>query len=74
MSINEEEAEIVKYVFKRYCEGAGSTIIARELRKLGYKSPKGEDKWAESTVRGIIRKIYRKCSNGKNLYIRSYIT
>ena len=55
MSINEEEAEIVKYVFKRYCEGAGSTIIARELTELGHKSPKGEDNWSEATVRGIIR-------------------
>lgn len=55
MSINEEEAEIVRYVFKRYCEGAGSTIIARELTELGYKSPKCENGWAESTVRGIIR-------------------
>lgn len=55
MSINEEEAEIVKYVFRRYCEGAGSTVIARELAELGHKSPKGEDAWAESTVRGIIK-------------------
>ena len=55
MSIDEEEAETVKYVFKRYCEGAGSTTIARELSELGIKSPRGEDTWAESTVRGIIK-------------------
>lgn len=31
------------------------TVIARELAELGHKSPKGEDAWAESTVRGIIK-------------------
>lgn len=55
LTINEKEKEIVKYIFRRYCEGAGSTIIARELTELGYIPPKGGKKWAESTVRGIVR-------------------
>ena len=55
VTINEKEIEIVKYIFRRYCEGAGSTIIARELTELGYVPPKGGKRWAESTVRGIVR-------------------
>lgn len=55
MSIDKEESEIVKYVFNRYCDGAGSTIIARELTELGYIPPRGGKKWSEATVRGIIR-------------------
>lgn len=55
IEIDQDEAEIVKYIFNRYCEGAGSTIIARELTESGYIPPKGGKKWAESTVRGIIR-------------------
>ena len=48
-------AEIVRQIFNRYCEGAGSTIIARELTEAGYIPPKGGKKWAESTIRGIIK-------------------
>ena len=55
MRIKEEEAEIVRYIFNRYCEGIGSKTIARELTNMKYKTPKGLDVWAESTVLGIIK-------------------
>ena len=31
ISINYEEAEIVRYIFERYCQGVGCTTIAKEL-------------------------------------------
>ena len=55
ISINEEEAEIVRYIFKRYLEGAGGSVIGRELENLGYKSPRGSSKWSATTVLGIIK-------------------
>lgn len=55
ISINEEEAETVRYIFNRYVEGAGAFVIAKELTKLNYKTKKGSTKWHESTVRGIIK-------------------
>ncbi len=55
ISINEEEAEIIKYIFKRYLEGAGGSVICRELENLGYKSPRGKKKWSATTVLGIIK-------------------
>lgn len=33
ISINEDEAEVVRYIFKRYLEGAGGSVICRELEK-----------------------------------------
>jgi len=53
--INEEEANIVRYMFERYVEGVGSSTIAKELTAKGIKTPKGGDKWCESTVRGILK-------------------
>lgn len=53
--INEEEAEIVRYIFKRYIEGAGCYVIAKELTRLGAKTKRGNTRWHESTVRGIIK-------------------
>lgn len=55
MEINKEEAEIVKYIFNRYCEGMGATNIAKELTKSKYKTPRGSNKWCESTIRGILK-------------------
>lgn len=54
LEIIEEEAEIVRYIFDRYIQGAGSTVIARELNELGHKPIKGK-KFQESSIRGIIR-------------------
>lgn len=55
LTINEEEAEIVRYIFKRYIEGAGCYVIAKELTRLGAKTKKGNTRWHESTIRGIIK-------------------
>lgn len=55
ISINEEEAEIVRFIFQRYLEGAGGSVIGRELENHGHKSPRGSDKWSTTTVLGIIK-------------------
>ncbi len=55
ISINEKEAEIVRYIFKRYVEGAGCKVIGRELEQLGHKTRYGYSRWGESTVIGIIK-------------------
>lgn len=54
MSIVPEEAEIVKFIFKKYLEGIGAKTIARELNEMGIKAPKS-DRWHDSGVRGIIK-------------------
>ncbi len=40
LSVNEKEAEIVRYIFGRYTEGVGCFTIAKELTRLGYKTKK----------------------------------
>jgi len=55
LTVNEEEAKIVRYIFQRYTEGAGGSVIAQELEHLGYKTKRGSSKWAETTVLGIIK-------------------
>lgn len=51
--IIEEEAEVIRYVAKRYLEGLGYEKIARELNEQGIKSPGGNE-WHRNSVRGII--------------------
>lgn len=55
ITVNETEAEIVRYIFNRYVEGAGGMVIGKELKNLGYKTKRGSDTWAESAVLGIIK-------------------
>lgn len=53
LSVNEEGAETVRYIFDRYVAGAGSTMIARELNEQGIPTIKGNS-WTSSSVMGII--------------------
>jgi DNA invertase Pin-like site-specific DNA recombinase len=55
ISINEAEADIVRYIFERYTEGAGAYVIAKELTKLGYKTKYGNSQWHDTGVLGIIK-------------------
>ena len=53
LSINEEGANTVRYIFERYVAGAGSTMIARELNEQGIMTIRGNP-WTSSSVMGII--------------------
>lgn len=53
LSINQEGAETVKYIFERYAAGAGGTIIARELNEQGKRTIRGNP-WTTSSILGVI--------------------
>ena len=53
LAINEEGAEVVRYIFDRYVAGAGSTIIARELNEQGNLTIRGNP-WTSSSIMGIV--------------------
>ena len=60
ITINSEEAPIVEYIYDRYCKGIGTKTIAKELSDMKILSPKGNEKWNENTVLGIIKNpIYK---------------
>ena len=55
-TINEKEAEIVKYIFEQYTKGKGAYTIARELTEKGYK-PLRAEKWHWTSVIAIIKNV-----------------
>jgi DNA invertase Pin-like site-specific DNA recombinase len=55
ITVNEKESEIVRYIFNRYIEGAGGSVIGQELENLGYVTKYGSSTWAPSTILGIIK-------------------
>ena len=71
ISINPEEAKIVKYIFERYAVGYGASSISKELRAMQIKSIRGYDVWINQTITGIIRneKYYGDAKFGKTYTI-----
>ena len=52
--INEEQAKVVKLIYKLFLGGRSFYAITKELEKRGLTSPSGKDKWYISTVRSIL--------------------
>ena len=55
LTIVPEEAEHVRRIFRLFLEGYGTGEIAREMEKLGVKSPGGGEHWAQKTVKSMLR-------------------
>ncbi len=53
--INEEEAEIVRFIFKKYLEGQGIQMITRQLNEKGIRTRRGNDEWHQGTITRIIK-------------------
>ena len=52
--INEEQAKIVRLIYKLFVGGRSFYAITKELEKRGIKSPSRKEKWYISTVRSIL--------------------
>lgn len=52
--VNQEQAKIVKLIFRLFLEGMTPHSIAAELTDTGIKSPGGKDKWNSATVRRML--------------------
>ena len=54
-AINEEEAKIVRYIFKSFLDGKTPHAIAKDLTDQGYKTVTGSSKWKGGTISGILK-------------------
>ena len=52
--VDENEAEIVRYIFEEFLDGASPQEIADALTANGISSPKGKERWPETTIRSIL--------------------
>ena len=59
ITVNEEEAEIVRMIYDMYLEGYGTTTIAKRLMELGIKNKKGEVSWHTHGVMVIKNEKYK---------------
>ena len=68
--INEEQAEIVRFIFSEYLSGKGTVIIADELTNQGAETSTGLTKWSAPYISRILRNPFY-C--GTIVYRKSYI-
>lgn len=54
LTIDTEEADIVKKIYKMYLEGFSLSGIAKELYRQNIKSPTGKDKWTAAAIDKIL--------------------
>jgi site-specific DNA recombinase len=52
--IVEEEAKIIRLIYKLFLEGWSALSIAKHLTKMGVKTPGGKDLWRTTTVKSIL--------------------
>ncbi len=73
--VNKEQAETVKYIYKRYLEGATVRIIGKELMAKGIKSPAGSDRWHDSSIYSILKnEKYKGDALLQKTYTKNYLT
>ena len=53
--VNEEEADIVRYIYNKYADGYGLERICKDLRTMGCKTKRGMVRWEARTVANIIK-------------------
>ena len=53
LQVNEEEAKVVSFIFRRYLDGRGIAKICQELNRLGHRTKTGRT-WASQTVANIL--------------------
>ena len=68
--INEDQAKIVRFIYKSFLEGNGCTTIKYQLEKKGYVTSTGLKKWNASYVNRVLQNLFY-C--GTIVYRKSYI-
>ncbi|MCR4586590.1 MAG: recombinase family protein [Lachnospiraceae bacterium] len=73
--INEKQAVIVRYIYKRYLEGASTIMIAKELSQKGIKTVTGKDEWDPSTISSILtNEKYKGDALCQKCYIKDFLS
>lgn len=73
--INEEQAEIVRMIYKMFISGLSPYNIGNRLSEMGIKSPAGKKKWQASTVRSILtNEKYKGDALAQKSYVSDFLT
>lgn len=73
--VNEEQAKIVRLIYKKFMMGKTTSWIANFLQENGYKTPAGKDKWQLSTIESILtNEKYKGDAHIRKSYVKDFLT
>lgn len=55
LTVNEDEAKLVRHIYNKYLDGKGLHIIAKELQEEGHKTKNGKSEWTNKSIRTILQ-------------------
>lgn len=74
MIVNEEQAEIVRLIYKLYLKGDGLKTIKFELERIGYLTATGKKNWDCATISRILKNsFYCGIIEYRKFYIPDYL-
>ncbi|MCM1345322.1 MAG: recombinase family protein [Muribaculaceae bacterium] len=73
--VNEEQAKVVKLIYKSFLEGLSPYKIAQMLTERGIPTPMGKGKWQQSTVASILtNEKYKGDALLQKQYVEDFLT
>lgn len=74
LKVNENEAEIVRFIYSEFLKGKGYKWICSELERNHIKTPGGKDKWQISTIKSILHnEKYKGDAEMQKTYIGNFL-
>ncbi len=74
LKINEEEAKIVRFIYREFLKGKSVVTICRMLEAQGIKTPGHKDKWRPTTVTSILKnEKYKGDCEMQKTYVKNFL-
>lgn len=75
LKVNEEEAPIIRLIYKMFLEGGTPHFIAKHLTSKGIPTPGGKEVWSQTTVKAILtNEKYKGDALLQKSYIEDFLT
>lgn len=75
LTVNEEEAKIIRLIYAEFMAGYSFRTIARRLSNMGIKTAYGKDRWDQSTVKSILtNEKYKGDALLQKTYTQDFLT
>ena len=75
LAINEEQAKIVRLIFRFFLEGMTACKIAKELAARHILTVTGKEKWNAKTIRGVLaNEKYMGCARIQKTFTPNFLT
>lgn len=74
-TINEEQAKVVRLIYKEYMKGKSTSAIAKLLEEKNIKTPTGKDKWSIVTIESILsNEKYKGDARIVKTYVKDFLS